>query len=61
MIKRSPLVLGKKSLKDVTEDIVSLVEKFPGPKYFAALLGAKSLFLFYLCVMGLIVAIGMGL
>ena len=61
MIKRSPLVLGKKSLKDVTEDIVSLVEKFPGPKYFAALLSAKTLFLFYLCVMGLIVAIGMGL
>ena len=61
MIKRSPLVLGKKSLRDVTEDIVSLVEKFPGPKYFAALLSAKTLFLFYLCVMGLIVAIGMGL
>ena len=61
MIKRSPLVLGKKSLKDVTEDIVSLVEKFPGPKYFVALLSAKTLFLFYLCVMGLIVAIGMGL
>ena len=61
MIRRSPLVLGKKSLKDVTEDIVSLVEKFPGPKYFVALLSAKSLFLFYFCVMGLIVAIGMGL
>ena len=61
MIKREPLVLGKKSLKDVTEDIVRLVEKFPGPKYWTALLSAKTLFLFYLVVVGLIVAVGLGL
>ena len=61
MVKRPPLVLGNKSLKDVTEDIVRLVEKFPGPRYFFALLGAKGIFIFYLCAMGVIVSVGMGL
>ena len=61
MIGRSPLVLGKKSLKQVTEDVAGLVEKWPGLKYFSALISAKTLFLFYLCVLGAIVMIGMGL
>jgi Ni/Fe-hydrogenase subunit HybB-like protein len=61
MMKREPLVLGGKTYKDVTDDICALVEQFPGPKYFAALLGVKAWFLFYLAVMGTIVATGMGL
>ena len=61
MIKRNPLVLGNKSLKQVTEDVVSLVEKFPGKRFFGVLLTANTLFLFYLCVIGAIAAVGMGL
>ena len=58
---RTPLVLGKKSLKQVTEDVASLVEKKPGIKYFSALLSAKTLFLFYIGILTAIVAVGMGL
>lgn len=61
MIKREPLVLGNKTYKQVTEDICSLVESFPGGRYFLALFAAKSLLVFYLIVMGMIVAYGMGL
>ncbi len=61
MIKRSPLVLGNKSLKDVTDDICELVERVPGWQYFAGLLGAKTLFLLYIFSQGVIVAVGMGM
>lgn len=61
MIKRSPLVLGNKTYKDVTDDICELIEKVPGHKYFGALLSVKVLFLAYLFCMGMIVAFGMGL
>ena len=44
MIKRSPLVLGKKSLKQVTDDIAGLVETKPGLKYFGALISANHSF-----------------
>ena len=61
MIKRQPLVLGKKTYKDITDDICGVVERLPGLAYFLALLGAKGLFLFYLTVMACIVFTGMGL
>lgn len=61
MIKRNPLVLGNKTYKDITNDVCELVEKVPGHKYFGALLSVKALFIFYICVMGMIVAKGMGL
>lgn len=61
MIKREALVLGNKSLKDVTDDICELIERPPGQKWFASFLSAKVLFVFYLCVMGAIVWNGMGL
>ena len=61
MIKRNPLVLGKKSLKQVTEDVASLVETRPGLKYFGALISANTLFIFYIAVLTAIVTIGMGL
>ncbi len=60
-IQRPTLITGKKTFKDITNDICSLTEKLPGKGYFVALLSAKSLFLFYICVMGAIVAVGMGL
>ena len=61
MIKRSPLVTGKKSLKQVTDDIAGLVESRPGLKYFGALISANTLFIFYVAVLTAIVIVGMGL
>lgn len=61
MIKRQQLVLGNKSLKDVTDDICSLLERMPGQKFWAMFLAALVLFGFYIFVQGMIVAKGMGL
>ena len=61
MIKRKPLVLGKKSSKQVTEDIAHLPETRPGLKYFGALATSGALFLFYIGILTAIVSIGMGL
>lgn len=61
MIKREPLVWGKKTYKDITEDICSLVEKFPGVPYLMTLLTAKGVLIFYLIVMAAIALKGMGL
>ncbi len=60
-IKRKLLVRGDKSFKDVSDDICNLVERMPGFKWVGGFLGAKSLFLFYLTVIGIIVTTGMGL
>ena len=60
-VKSSSLILGNKTLKQITEDISSLTEKIPGVRYFLSLAGAKTLLIFYLCVMGTIVFVGMGL
>ena len=59
--KSSSLILGGKTLKQITEDISILTEKIPGVRYLLTLAGAKVLFIFYLVVMGIIVAVGMGL
>jgi len=61
MFERKALVLGKKSLKQVTDDIAGLVETRPGIKYFGMLISANTLFLFYIGVLAAIVMIGMGL
>ena len=61
MIKRAPLVLGQKNLKQVTEDVSSLVEKRPGLRYLGTLLSSKTLFIFYFGVISVIVTVGMGL
>ena len=61
MIRRSPLILGKKSLKQVTDDVAGLVEKRPGLKYFGTLISANTLFIFYVGVVTAIIMIGMGL
>ena len=60
-MKREPLVLGRKSLKKVTEDVSQLVETVPGFKFFGFLISVKILFLFYIGVLATIVAVGMGL
>lgn len=61
MIKRSPLVLGNKTLKDVTDDICAPVERFPSKGWMALFLGAKTLLLFYICILGAVVGVGIGL
>lgn len=58
---RKPLIEGHKSLKDVTEDIASLVETPPGLGWLTMILGSSSVFLFYIIVIGIIVGTGMGL
>ena len=61
MLNRSPLVWGRKTYKDITDDIARLTESFPSPSYWLTLLGAKTLFLFYILVLAAIVTKGMGL
>lgn len=61
MLRREPLVLGDKTLKDVTDDICSLVETMPGAKYLATLLTAKGLFLIYIVAQAMTVIYGMGM
>lgn len=58
---RKPLVQGNKTLKDVTDDIASLVETPPGLGWLTMILGSTSVFLFYIIVIGIIVGTGMGL
>ena len=61
MANEEKLVLGQKSLKQVTEDVSSLVETRPGWKYLSTLFSAKALFAFYIFILTMIVVYGMGL
>lgn len=61
MMKRNVLVLGNKTLKDVTEDIVAPVETMPGKGWIGMFLSAKVLFVGYLITLALVVTTGMGL
>ena len=54
------LIKGDKTAQQVTEDISTLVESAPNPKWLALLGGAKGIFLFYLIIVGIIIATGMG-
>lgn len=60
-MKRNQLILGDKSLKDITDDICAPVETLPGKGWVGLFLSAKTLLLFYIFVLGMIVANGMGL
>lgn len=60
-MKRSPLVLGNKSLKDVTDDICAPVERFPSKGWMGMFLGAKTLLLFYIAILASVVGVGIGL
>ncbi|QDK37443.1 NrfD/PsrC family molybdoenzyme membrane anchor subunit [Bdellovibrio sp. NC01] len=61
MIKRNPLVLGNKTLKDVTDDICAPVERFPSKGWVGLFLAAKTLLLFYIVILGTVVGVGIGL
>jgi len=60
-LAEKPLIAGNKTVKDVTDDISSLVERLPGLKWLMMVGGAKALLIFYLCCVAAIVGIGMGL
>lgn len=60
-MKRKILVQGNKSLKQITEDILSPVERFPSKGWIGMFLSAKMLFLAYLVVIAIVVSTGMGL
>ncbi len=61
MIKRNQLILGNKTLKDISDDICQPVETFPSKGWVALFLSAKSLLIFYVVILGLVIANGMGL
>lgn len=61
ILKRKQLVLGDKTLKDISDDICAPVESFPGKGWVIMFLGAITLLLFYLMILGYIIAKGMGL
>ncbi|UXR63840.1 polysulfide reductase NrfD [Bdellovibrio bacteriovorus] len=61
MMKRNPLVLGNKTLKDVTDDICAPVERFPSKGWVGMFLGAKTLLLFYIGILASVVGVGIGL
>jgi Ni/Fe-hydrogenase subunit HybB-like protein len=61
MIKREPLVLGNKNLKDISDDICRLVETMPGMKYFATLFTAKAFFILYIVAQSMTTMYGMGM
>lgn len=60
-MKRNQLILGDKNLKDITDDICAPVETVPGKGWVALFLSAKGLLIFYLFVLGMVMAQGMGL
>ena len=60
-MKRNALVLGNKSLKDVTEDIVAPLETMPGKGWAALMLSANTLFLAYILTIAIVISTGMGL
>jgi molybdopterin-containing oxidoreductase family membrane subunit len=61
MLKRNPLILGNKSLKDITDDICAPVERFPSGGWLVMFLSAKALFIYYIFSIGMLVAYGTGL
>ncbi|MBX3039127.1 MAG: polysulfide reductase NrfD [Bdellovibrionaceae bacterium] len=61
MLQRNKLILGEKNLKDITDDICEPVETLPGKGWVLMFIGALSLLLFYLVILGTVIAKGMGL
>lgn len=61
MIQRNKLVLGNKTLKEITDDICAPTERLPSKGWVAMFLGAKTLLLAYLAVLAMIIGVGIGL
>ncbi len=61
MLKRNQLVLGNKSLKDVTDDVCEPIERIPSKEWMGLFLSAKALFLFYIITIAIVISTGIGL
>jgi Ni/Fe-hydrogenase subunit HybB-like protein len=61
MMKRNQLILGNKTLAQITDDICRPVETLPSKGWVALFLSAKSLLVFYVIILGMVIANGMGL
>lgn len=61
MMKRSPLVLGNKTMERVTDDICMLLERWPGPEFIMTLLTAKALLGVFIFSWAVIATTGLGL
>ena len=59
-IARKPLILGNKTYKDISDDICAPVESFPGKGWFALFFSAKSLLIFYIIHIAIVIGTGMG-
>ncbi|HTJ81600.1 MAG TPA: hypothetical protein VL400_07735, partial [Polyangiaceae bacterium] len=57
---RAPLVLGKPTFKTVTEDVTSVVESKPKPKYLLALMLAASILMVMVGSLAKLVGVGVG-
>ena len=53
-MKRTQLVLGNKTLKEITDDICAPVERLPSKEWVALFLGAKTLFIFYILTIAVV-------
>jgi hypothetical protein len=54
-VARRPLVLGNKTYKDISDDLCQPVETFPTKTWFSLFFAAKSLLVFYLIHIAIIV------
>lgn len=61
MMKRNQLILGEKTLAQITDDICQPVETMPSKGWVALFLSAKTLLVFYVIILGIIIVNGMGL
>jgi Ni/Fe-hydrogenase subunit HybB-like protein len=61
MMKRNQLILGNKTLAQITDDICAPVETLPSKGWVALFLSAKTLLVFYVIILGIVIANGMGL
>ncbi len=61
MLKRNQLVLGNKTLRDVTNDICEPIERIPSKGWMGLFLAAKGLFIFYILTIAVVISTGMGL
>jgi Ni/Fe-hydrogenase subunit HybB-like protein len=61
MLKRNQLILGNKTLKDVTNDICEPIETIPSKEWMGLFLTAKGLFIFYILTIAMVISTGMGL